>query len=49
MSNFVELDNNMLQGKLHAYLKDTLWVLAPSTLGLCLFPHIFAVNACKLT
>ena len=31
------------------YLKDTLWVSAPSTLGLCVFLRIFAVHACKLT
>ena len=29
-------------------LKDTLWVSAPSTLGLCVFPNILAVYACKL-
>ena len=31
------------------YLKDTLWVSAPISLGLCVFPHIFTVYACKLT
>ena len=30
-------------------IKDTLWVSAPSTLGLCVFLYIFAVYACKLT
>ena len=30
-------------------LKDTLWVSAPSTSGLCVSPHIFVVYACYLT
>ena len=30
-------------------LKDTLWVSAPSTLGLRVYTHIFVVYACKLT
>ena len=30
-------------------VKDTLWVSAPSTLGLCVFPSIFAIYSCKLT
>ena len=29
--------------------KDTLRVSAPRTLGLCVFPNIFAIYACKLT
>ena len=32
-----------------ASVKDTLWVLAPNTLGLCVFPNIFAIYGCKLT
>ena len=31
------------------WIKDTLWVSAPTTLGLCVFLNIFAVYACKLT
>ena len=30
-------------------VKDTLWVSAPSTSGLCVFPHIFVVYASNLT
>ena len=31
------------------FLKDTIWVSAHRTLGLCVFPNIFAIYACKLT
>ena len=36
-------------GQIEICLKDTLWVSAPISLGLCVSPHIFAVYACKLT
>ena len=28
-------------------IKDTLWVSAPNTLDLCVFPNIFAIYDCK--
>ena len=37
------------RGYNNGHVKDTLWVSARSTLGLCVFPNIFAVYACKLT
>ena len=40
---------NPIDLTLFTNIKDTPWVSAPISLGLCVFPHIFAVYACKLT